>query len=102
MFLNRVHTFLLSFIYLFCRRYFFTPCVWFLSFRVSHSVFPSIALVTNYALIITIYFFASFSVARVSHDEAKLGRERASDQLRVASKGIGRGGGSGRRENAAD
>ena len=58
-------------------------------------------LLTYYAFIIC--FFTSFSVARVSHDdEVKLSRERASDPLWVASKGIGRGEGSGRRENAAD
>ena len=80
---------------------FFTPCVWFLSFRVFHSVFSSMVLLTYYAFIIC--FFTSFSVARVSHDdEVKLSRERASDPLWVASKGIGRGEGSGRRENAAD
>ena len=53
----------------------------------------------------TIYLFASFSVARVSHDdEAKLinSRERTSDPSWVASKEIGRGEGSGRGENAAD
>ena len=48
------------------------------------------------------HFSASFSVTRVSHDEAKLSRERASAPLWVASKAIGRGEGSGRRENAAD
>ena len=44
-----------------------------------------------------------FPVARVSHDdEATLCRERTSAPLWVASKGIGMGEGSGRRENAAD
>ena len=48
-------------------------------------------------------FFASLCGALVSHDdEAKLSRERASDPLWVASKGIERREGSGRRENAAD
>ena len=85
--------FLLSFAYLFVV-FGFSP----LSFGFCPSVFPvqlfsSIVLVTyNDTHAFMIYFFASFSVARVSHDdEAKLSRERASDPLWVASEGIGRG-----------
>ena len=45
------------------------------------------------------YFVAPFSVARVSHDETKLSRERRRSVM-GGIQGSGDGGGSGRRETA--
>ena len=64
----------------------FTPCVWFLPFRVSHSVISVFNCLVTYVCIY--YLFASFSVTRVSHDdEAKRSRERAPDPLWVTYHG---------------
>ena len=69
--------------------------------RLNQGILPLLKyLCSTYTCITPEYFFASFSVASVSHDdEAKLNRERRSS-VTGGIQGNGEAGGSGRRESA--